>query len=171
MPCGAEKPPILPPLASTRWQGMMIGTSLLAITVPTARAAFGEPARGEFAVADGLTKADRSRGENHFPLKHRAMLDPHEDVVERHPFSCGELFQLLPECRMPVGLGERLVGKVAMQTGPSLVGTAMSHHQPPHTTLLADKTEPTQRRRKYTGLKCHDCPLRKAFFDLIPEHP
>ena len=43
-PPKAEKPPILRPAASTRWQGMMMGTGLWPIACPTARAAPGEPA-------------------------------------------------------------------------------------------------------------------------------
>jgi hypothetical protein len=38
-PPGAEKPPILPPAASTRWQGMISGAGFLAIASPTSRAA------------------------------------------------------------------------------------------------------------------------------------
>jgi hypothetical protein len=42
-PPWAEKPPALPPPASTRWQGTTIGNGLLAIARPTARAAPGVP--------------------------------------------------------------------------------------------------------------------------------
>ena len=42
-PCRAENPP-KPLAATTRWQGMMSGQRLFAITLPTARAARGKPA-------------------------------------------------------------------------------------------------------------------------------
>jgi hypothetical protein len=44
MPPGALKPPILPSLRMTRWQGIIKGTGFLANTPPMALAAFGEPA-------------------------------------------------------------------------------------------------------------------------------
>ena len=49
-PPGAEKPPILPPAARTRWQGTIKGAGFLAIASPTSRAA-SRPAPTSFASA------------------------------------------------------------------------------------------------------------------------
>ena len=38
-PPGAEKPPSLPPAASTRWQGIKSGMGFFAMAWPTSRAA------------------------------------------------------------------------------------------------------------------------------------
>ena len=43
-PFGAEYPPSAPFAATTRWQGTTSGKRFVAITLPTARAARGEPA-------------------------------------------------------------------------------------------------------------------------------
>ena len=43
-PPSAEKPPVLPPAASTRWQGTMIGQGFWPSATPTARAAPATPA-------------------------------------------------------------------------------------------------------------------------------
>jgi hypothetical protein len=44
-PPAAEKPPGLPPAASTRWHGTMIGNGLLPMACPTSRAALLSPSR------------------------------------------------------------------------------------------------------------------------------
>jgi len=44
MPPGAEKPPILPSVRSTRWHGIIKGSGLFARALPTARLAAGLPA-------------------------------------------------------------------------------------------------------------------------------
>ena len=44
IPPGAEKPPILPSVRSTRWQGIIRGNGLLARALPTARLAECRPA-------------------------------------------------------------------------------------------------------------------------------
>ena len=49
-PPGAEKPPILPPAAVTRWQGMISGTGFAAMACPTSRAYSG-PAPSSRAMA------------------------------------------------------------------------------------------------------------------------
>jgi hypothetical protein len=45
VPPGALNPPIVPPAASTRWQGITSGSGLRRIACPTARAAPALPAR------------------------------------------------------------------------------------------------------------------------------
>jgi hypothetical protein len=57
-PPGAEKPPILPPAAKTRWQGMISGTGFLAMAWPTSRAASGADFRRERTVSGRLPPLD-----------------------------------------------------------------------------------------------------------------
>src|SRR5215469_4368387 len=49
-PPGAEKPPTLPPAASTLWQGIISATGFFAMAWPTSRAASG-PAPSSFEIA------------------------------------------------------------------------------------------------------------------------
>src|SRR5262249_26776672 len=58
----AEKPPGLPPAASTRWHGTRIGSGFLPSAWPTARAERGAPIRAaispyESVVPDGILRA------------------------------------------------------------------------------------------------------------------
>ena len=60
-PC-AEKPPILPPAASTRWHGTTIGNGLRPSACPTARAApRGAEPRRDLAVGERLARRDGAR--------------------------------------------------------------------------------------------------------------
>ena len=61
-PPSAEKPPLRPPAASTRWHGTMIGQGFWPSATPTARAAPGSPMRArDLAIGQRLARRDRQR--------------------------------------------------------------------------------------------------------------
>ena len=85
-PPGAEKPPVLPPAASTRWQGMMIGHGFSSERgSDLARQQFVAQPLGDFAVSHRLSRRDCPRYgvDTGVELRCAFIVDRHAGEIDR----------------------------------------------------------------------------------------